>query len=151
MAPATYPEVERDGPPLLPYLVLLRMGFALPDELLRPRCALTAPFHPYPNRQAGCGRYIFCGTFRKVRFERTPPAVSRHAALWRPDFPPAIPCAVARNGQRSPNWQTHLILSQNCVNYQTSVTVYVQVSVKSTWTCLPADLDRIGHAERKKL
>ncbi|MEJ7604935.1 MAG: hypothetical protein WKF37_01380, partial [Bryobacteraceae bacterium] len=23
---ATYPEVERDGPPLLPYLVLLRMG-----------------------------------------------------------------------------------------------------------------------------
>jgi len=32
-------------------------------------------------------RYIFCGTFRKVRFERTPPAVSRHAALWRPDFP----------------------------------------------------------------
>jgi len=24
------------------------MGFTLPDELLRPRCALTAPFHPYP-------------------------------------------------------------------------------------------------------
>src|SRR3981081_4660090 len=23
------------------------MGFALPDALLRPRCALTAPFHPY--------------------------------------------------------------------------------------------------------
>jgi hypothetical protein len=34
-------------------------------------------------------RYIFCGTFREIRFERTPPAVSRHAALWRPDFPPA--------------------------------------------------------------
>src|SRR5271155_5645847 len=33
-------------------------------------------------------RYIFCGTFRKTRFERAPPAVSRHAALWRPDFPP---------------------------------------------------------------
>jgi hypothetical protein len=59
------------------------VGFALPAGLLRPRCALTAPFHPYPY-----GRYIFCGTFRKARFERTLPAVSRHAALWRPDFPP---------------------------------------------------------------
>src|SRR5450755_2399940 len=36
----------------------------------------------------GSRRYIFCGTFRKTRFERAPPAVSRHAALWRPDFPP---------------------------------------------------------------
>jgi hypothetical protein len=26
---------------------------------------------------------------REIRFERIPPAVSRHAALWRPDFPPA--------------------------------------------------------------
>ena len=33
-------------------------------------------------------RYFFCGTFRGTRFERAPPAVSRHAALWRPDFPP---------------------------------------------------------------
>jgi hypothetical protein len=29
------------------YLVLLQMGFALPALLPRPRCALTAPFHPY--------------------------------------------------------------------------------------------------------
>ena len=44
---ATYPEVERDGQSLLPYLVLLRVGFSLPAGLLPPRCALTAPFHPY--------------------------------------------------------------------------------------------------------
>ena len=44
---------------------------------------LTAP------RLRPARRYIFCGTFRKTRFERAPPAVSRHAALWRPDFPPA--------------------------------------------------------------
>jgi hypothetical protein len=50
---ATYPEVERDGPPLLPYLVLLRVGFTLPAELLLPRCALTAPFHPYPALPRG--------------------------------------------------------------------------------------------------
>jgi len=81
---ATYPRVERSGPLLLSYLVLLRMGFTLPPGSLRTRCALTAPFHPYP----GTGRYLFCGTFRKTRFERILPAVSRHAALWRPDFPP---------------------------------------------------------------
>ena len=28
------------------------MGFALPTALLRPRCALTAPFHPYPPELA---------------------------------------------------------------------------------------------------
>src|SRR5689334_12713966 len=32
----------------LPYLALLRAGFCLPPVLPRARCALTAPFHPYP-------------------------------------------------------------------------------------------------------
>ena len=32
----------------LPYLVLLRVGFTLPPVLPPARCALTAPFHPYP-------------------------------------------------------------------------------------------------------
>ena len=88
---ATYPGVRRSGPLLLPYLVLLRVGFAMPAELLLPRCALTAPFHPY---RAETRRYIFCCTFRRAL--RTLPAVSRHAALWRPDFPPPIPGATAR-------------------------------------------------------
>jgi len=30
----------------LPYLALLQVGFAVPSVLPRPRCALTAPFHP---------------------------------------------------------------------------------------------------------
>src|ERR1700676_1883134 len=47
---ATYPGVIRSGPLLLPYLVLLHVVFALPDGSLRPRCALTAPFHPYLRR-----------------------------------------------------------------------------------------------------
>ena len=50
---------------LLPYLVLLRVGFSLPPPLLTARCALTAPFHPYPALQTR--RYIFCGTFRRRR------------------------------------------------------------------------------------
>ena len=32
-----------------PYLVLLRVGFTLPPPLPTERCALTAPFHPYPG------------------------------------------------------------------------------------------------------
>ena len=34
---------------LPPYLVLLRVGFTLPPALQPERCALTAPFHPYPG------------------------------------------------------------------------------------------------------
>ena len=46
-------------------------------------------FSPLPGQNnVPSRRYIFCGTFRETRFERVPPAVSRHAALWRPDFPP---------------------------------------------------------------
>ena len=61
-------------------------GLPCRRALLRPRCALTAPFHPYPPKYT-TGGIVFCGTFRKTRFKRAPPAVSRHAALWRPDFP----------------------------------------------------------------
>jgi hypothetical protein len=68
MAQATYPKVWRAEPErmrlaaqLPPYLVLLRVGFAVPRALLPERCALTAPFHPYP---AKAGRYVFCCTFR---------------------------------------------------------------------------------------
>ncbi len=73
---------------VLPYLALLHAGFSMPDELLRPRCALTAPFHPYPSAEA-LGRYLFCCTFRSMRLEAQPPAVNRRVALRRPDFPPS--------------------------------------------------------------
>src|SRR6202049_1912873 len=73
------------------------MGFALPAHVTvaavrsyRTFSPLPAPpaFAPCGARPCGNRRYILCGTFRKTRFERVPPAVSRHAALWRPDFPP---------------------------------------------------------------
>jgi len=34
--------------PRRPYSVLLPVGFAVPSLLPATRCALTAPFHPYP-------------------------------------------------------------------------------------------------------
>jgi len=36
-----------------PYLVLLPVGFAVPSLLPKTRCALTAPFHPYPPPPRG--------------------------------------------------------------------------------------------------
>ncbi len=37
------------------YLVLLRVGFTLPNLLPNSRCALTAPFHPYRDAYASHG------------------------------------------------------------------------------------------------
>ena len=88
----------RSKPRLPPYLVLLRVGFALPAALLRRRCALTAPFHPYPGVAAG--RYVFCGTFRQPALNAGFPDVIRHTALWSSDFPPS-PLDAARATVRS--------------------------------------------------
>ena len=52
------------GDPRLPYSVLLRMGFTVPPPLPEGRCALTAPFHPYPPTSGG--RSALCGTFPRV-------------------------------------------------------------------------------------
>ena len=49
------------------YLVLLQMGFTLPVLLPVLRCALTAPFHPYPSLPMGGS--ALCCTFRRL----TPP------------------------------------------------------------------------------
>ena len=84
-----------------PYLVLLRAGFCLPPVLPRARCALTAPFHPYPpsplratagrlvcrhdasafgaglpaeRRRREGGRYIFCATILQVTLTGRYPA-----------------------------------------------------------------------------
>ena len=66
-----------------PYLVLLRVGFALPASLLRRRCALTAPFHPYPV----AGAVYFLWHFPSSGLESTLPDVIRHTALRSSDFP----------------------------------------------------------------
>src|SRR3954465_7603542 len=51
-----------------PYSVLLPVWFAMPFPLPDPRCALTAPFHPYraeaPKGEGG--RFVLCGTFPGV-------------------------------------------------------------------------------------
>ena len=57
-----------------PYLVLLPVGFTLPLPLPGARCALTAPFHPYPSAQWREG-----GLLSVALSLRSPsPGVTRH-------------------------------------------------------------------------
>jgi hypothetical protein len=95
-----------------PYLVLLRVGFTLPPALQPERCALTAPFHPYPGTEtepAGRAQPAVSGSsatslFRSSRgvaeavsflwhwpsasLKAHIPDVIRHTALRSSDFPP---------------------------------------------------------------
>ena len=73
---------ERTAPP--PLFGLAPRGVCPASPIARAAVRSYRTFSPLPLAR----RYIFCGTFRKIRFERTLPAVSRHAVLWRPDFPP---------------------------------------------------------------
>ena len=71
-----------------PYLVLLPVGFALPRLLPAARCALTAPFHPYPSRRTG-------GLFSVALSLGLPPAaVSRHRVFVEPGLS-SRPCERA--------------------------------------------------------
>src|ERR1039458_8591727 len=69
------PKLHREIPP---YLVLLRVGFALPAALLPRRCALTAPFHPYPGVAAAA--VCFLWHFPSTGLEPGFPDVIRHTA-----------------------------------------------------------------------
>ena len=66
---------------VFPYLVLLQVGFTLPLLLPAARCALTAPFHPYPTRESGGILSV------ALAVDSRPPGVTWHLALWSPDFP----------------------------------------------------------------
>ena len=66
-----------------PYSVLLPVGFTVPGLLPGPRCALAAPFRPYPSEN---GRNAFCGTIPEPPSPRlgSPPGVTRHRGSMEP-------------------------------------------------------------------
>ena len=93
--------LQAGRPRTSPYLVLLRVGFCLPRLLPDARCALTAPFHPYPPQpEARIGR----GRRRAVYFlchwsvGSPRPGITRHTALWSSDFP--LPSALRLASRR---------------------------------------------------
>src|SRR5438552_2037916 len=82
-------KTERTAPP--PLFGLAPRGVC-PARRITPSAVRSyRTFSPLPRFLTKTWRYVFCGTFRKDPFERSPPAVSRHVALWRPDFP--LTCA----------------------------------------------------------
>ncbi len=100
-------------PEFLPYLVLLRVGFAMPRTLLPERCALTAPFHPY--RDLAIEAVSSLWHFPSDALQRAIPDVIRHAALWSSDFPlsqprsPAKPAFAAGQRPSGPASAIHII------------------------------------------
>ena len=67
-------------------LALLQEGLALPRRSPGARCALTAPFHPYP-----CGRYVLCGALRRRGMWPPPPGLcSAHIMLRSLNRHPAL-------------------------------------------------------------
>ncbi len=118
---ATYPEVERNGPFLLPYLVLLRMGFALPAGLLRPRCALTAPFHPYQPHKAAGGIFSVALSVKSALSEPSRPLAGMLPCGDR-TFLPAVPDLPTRSTRRLP-------IRQARTDCRTSSGIFLEIQV----------------------
>src|SRR5579863_7431489 len=57
-----------------PYSVLLPVGLAMPSSLPKARCALTAPFQPYPATVSAVGGLLSVA----LSLESPPPDVVRH-------------------------------------------------------------------------
>ncbi len=75
--------------PLLPYLALLQVGFAVPLLLPATRCALTAPFHPYQHRFRHFGGLLSVALSVGLR----PPGVTWHLRPAEPGLSsPHGPC-----------------------------------------------------------
>ena len=85
-APATYPEVVTERTAPAPLFGLAPHGVCPASRIAAAAVRSYRTFSPLPDSYLP-GGIVFCGTFRETRFKRIPPAVSRHAALWRPDFP----------------------------------------------------------------
>ncbi len=98
--PARRPGSPKAYQEIPPYLVLLRVGFALPAALLRRRCALTAPFHPYLSlaARAVCFLWHFPSNDPAHKSAGALPDVIRHTALRSSDFPPVSRRATVRSG-----------------------------------------------------
>ncbi len=102
---AAYPGLGRDRRSLVPYLALLRMGFAMRPLLPAARCALTAPFHPClcPSLREAIGGLLSAAL--SVASRR--PGVTRHPALRSSDFPPHGEPAGSRRRSLGPSSWTH--------------------------------------------
>ena len=78
------PPADR-SPTCRPYSVLLPVGFALPPPLPAARCALTAPFHPYPSARPAWPVASKGGLLSvALSLGSPPPGVTRHRVSVEP-------------------------------------------------------------------
>src|ERR1019366_1455079 len=89
-----------------PYSVLLPVWFAMPFPSPDPRCALTAPFHPYrpppsslPPPRGGGGGGGGVGFFCARPGGRPRRTLSGTVCRWSPDFPLPQPFDRSRSGR----------------------------------------------------
>src|SRR5690606_22416793 len=89
---ATRAEPVRGPLRLLPYLLLLQAGFAVPPSVTTGAVRSYRTFSPLPPppSRAGVRRFVFCGTFREL----TLPRCYLAPCPWSPDFPPRFRAAV---------------------------------------------------------
>lgn len=87
-----------NSPLCRPYSVLLPVGFAMPAPLPEPRCALTAPFHPYPPMQLALPRRAVRSLWH-FPWGRPRRTLSGTACQGSPDFPPRRPFGPCRSGR----------------------------------------------------
>ena len=95
-----------------PYSVLLPVGFAMPPPLPAARCALTAPFHPYPAASRAFAdmpqrrdRWLGGILSAALSLGSPPPDVIRHRLSLEPGLSSQdafrhLPCAAARPADR---------------------------------------------------
>jgi len=81
-----------------PYSVLLPVGLAMPSPLPGPRCALTAPFHPYRVPKRAAVRSLW-----RYPWGRPRRRLSGTVFPWSPDFPP--PKRGACGSGRPADWR----------------------------------------------
>src|SRR5687767_1680609 len=82
IARATYPDAAR-ATPMRPYLVLLRVGFAVPPSVATGAVRSYRTISPLPSGSLPLGGLFSVAL--SVGSRR--PGVTWHPALWSPDFP----------------------------------------------------------------
>ena len=121
-----------------PYSVLHPVGFSVPETLPPPRCALAAPFRPYPPKGR---RYAFCGTFPR---RRTPGrALPGTVVPWSPDFPrPRIKSEAAAARPSGPLHMGYCGLGSNrdsnFARHSPSTTPSIRSGRKRRWKAITA-------------
>jgi hypothetical protein len=132
-----------------PYSVLHPVGFTVPALLPGPRCALAAPFRPYPSE---AGRCPFCGTFpNPLRQGFYAEAIENRRALpgtavpWSPDFP--LPLGENALEERPPGplalrdmdyWGLGSNKARSLARHSPSMTPSMRLGRKRRWNAMTA-------------